>query len=383
MRVRAAPASSGTTGVLPSRLLPPVCPSPADTTGTLSMPLFPLPRCALRYLLSLPSRCVRLPAANDVTGSRAPKCEDPRTPEVLHERRKIEATTPHTRNAPGKNRRSRNPRRAKSGETITQRTRHCLATPGANATPEQRHSPPRPPSGGFSDHTTHGIAPPAPVRGARALCDIRGRYSTAPSRPGGIALRQRGPFPIHSPASRLERPLRSRRARMKRLPSVGRSTRTRAARSNSSGARQACPITGPYATQCALHVKSMAQAATRPAPRPRHKARGRPSRVKKHARVSNSAQSERAGRSALRSGRFPTPRTTTRPRPKARGTAPGKKRAGHGSAQSEEWRDDPAKNAASSRHPRNHCHTRSKPAAVSGINPPPKGISIFSPARGD
>ena len=77
----------------------------------------------------------------------------------------------------------------------------------------------------------------------------------------------------------------------------------------------------------------------------------------------------------------PTPGTTTKATTKARGTAPGKKRAGHGSAQSKEQRDETAKNAASSRHPRSHCHTRSKPAAVSGINPPPKGISIFSPAR--
>ena len=171
---------------------------------------------------------------------------------------------------------------------------------------------------------------------------------------------------------------------MKRLPSVGRSTRTRAARQLRSGARQAVSYNGAlcHAVRAARQKHGAGRDKTRAASTPQGTRETEPRQ--KTRRVSNSAQSERAGRSALRSRPLlPTLGTTTKATTKARGTAPGKKRAGHGSAQSKEQRDETAKNAASSRHPRNHCHTQSKPAAVSGINPPPKGISIFSPARGD
>ena len=177
---------------------------------------------------------VRLPAANDGKGSCAPKCEtspNAASSPMSGERSKQKPHPQHEEPRPAKNRRSRilaerraarrsrkergivspppepkthprsqshprshcHPRSQRHPRSHCHPQSHCHSQSDCHTRSQrhprsQRHSrskdirPPRPPSGGFSDHTTHGIAPPAPVRGSARPVRHKGRYSTAPSR---------------------------------------------------------------------------------------------------------------------------------------------------------------------------------------------------------
>ncbi len=243
------------------------------------------------------------------------------------ERSKQKQRPRHKEPRPAKDRRSRilaerrAARRSRKERGIVTPHPEPLPHPESKAPPEPTPTsgtttiaPHAPLPGGFRTKPRRASPPPPPSGGARALCDIRGvivqRLRAWWNRPSAKKAAQKAFARVT-----VRGPLRSRRARMKRLSPVGRSPRTRAARRPRSGARQAVSYNGAlcHAGRAESQRHGAGRDKTRAAStpqgtreiEPRHKAR----------RVPHTAQCVRAGKEpAKERGLFPYPRIHSHPR---------------------------------------------------------------------